>query len=72
MSEPHDVNWKRFEVLFADTRQDPGNQGYHTPTDKLDVAHLTAMAIQINADYSTMPVSARNFEIWIDDVSFIK
>ena len=67
-----DANWKRFEVLFADARQDPGNHGYHPPADQLDLAELTAMAIQINANYSTTPTSARDFEIWIDDVSFIK
>jgi hypothetical protein len=67
-----DTTWKRFEVLFVDTKQDPGNGGYHTPADKLDVAHLTAMAIQINADYSTGSVRANDFEIWIDDVHFVK
>ena len=67
-----DTTWKRFQVLFVDTRQDPGNGGYHTAADRLDVAHLTAMAIQINADYSTGLPAARDFEIWLDDVSFIK
>ena len=33
---------------------------------------LTAMAIQVNADYSTGSAKARDFEIWLDDVSFIK
>ncbi len=33
-----DTTWKRFQVLFVDTRQDPGNGGYHTPADRLDVA----------------------------------
>ena len=28
-----DTTWKRFEVLFADTKQDPGNLGYHTADD---------------------------------------
>jgi len=67
-----DTTWKRFQVLFVDAKQDPGNGGYHTSTDRLDVAHLTAMAIQINADYSTGLPQANNFEIWIDDVSFIR
>jgi hypothetical protein len=66
------TEWKRFEILFADTRQDPGNIGYHTPDDKLDAAHLTAMAIQVNVNYDTMPRSARDFEIWLDDVQFIR
>ncbi len=67
-----DTTWKRFVILFADTRQDPGNGGYHTPADRLDVAHLTAMAIQINMNYDTTPKSVRDFDLWIDDVSFIK
>jgi hypothetical protein len=40
--------------------------------DRLTVDKLTAMAIQINADYSTGSPRARDFEIWIDDVTFIK
>jgi hypothetical protein len=67
-----DTTWKRYQVLFVDTKQDPGNGGYHTPADRLDVAHLTAMAIQINADFSSGSPVARDFEIWIDDVTFIK
>jgi hypothetical protein len=64
--------WKRFEVLFVDTRQDPGNLGYKPPGDRLSADKLTAMAIQINADYSTGSARARNFEIWLDDVAFIR
>jgi hypothetical protein len=67
-----DTTWKRYQVLFVDTKQDPGNGGYHTPTDRLDLAHLTAMAIQINADFSSGAAVARNFDIWVDDVTFIK
>jgi hypothetical protein len=67
-----DTNWKRFEILFVDTRQDPGNGGYHPPSNTLTVDKLTAMAIQVNADYSTGSAQARDFEIWLDDVSFIK
>ena len=66
------TDWKRFEVLFDDTRQDPGNLGYHTADDKLDTSNLTAMAIQVNVNYDTTPKSARDFEIWLDDVTFIK
>ena len=67
------TDWSRFQVLFVDTRQDPGNGGYHLPgADRLSVDKLTAMAIQINADYSTGSPRARDFEIWIDDVTFIK
>jgi hypothetical protein len=66
------TDWKRFEVLFDDARQDPGNPGYHTTADKLDATQLTAMAIQVNVNYDTMPKSARDFEIWLDDVTFIR
>jgi hypothetical protein len=66
------TTWKRFEVLFVDTKQDPGNGGYHLPSDRLTVDKLTAMAIQVNADYSTGSPVARDFELWIDDVTFIK
>ena len=66
------TDWQRFEVLFEDTRQDPGNLGYHTSDDKLDVAELTGMAIQVNVNYDTTPKSARDFEVWLDDVTFIK
>jgi hypothetical protein len=67
-----DTTWKRFQVLFVDLRQDPGNGGYHPPTDRLTVDKLTAMAIQINPDYSTGSPVARDFEIWLDDVSFVR
>ncbi len=30
------------------------------------------MAIQVNANYDTRPKSARDFEIWLDDVYFLK
>jgi hypothetical protein len=67
-----DTTWKRFQVLFVDTKQDPGNLGYHPPGDRLTADKLTAMAIQVNADYSTGSAQARDFEIWLDDVTFIK
>jgi hypothetical protein len=67
-----DTSWKRFEVLFADTKQDSFNPGLKSPSDKLDVSKLMGIAIQINSDHSTMPPTANDFEVWIDDVSFIK
>jgi hypothetical protein len=67
-----DTTWKRFQILFVDTRQDPGNAGYHPPGDRLSLDKLTAMAIQINADYSTGAPVARDFDLYIDDVTFIK
>jgi len=68
-----DTTWRRFEVLFADAKQDPGNAGWTIPPgDKLVVSQLTGMAIQVNADYSSGSAKANDFEIWIDDVEFIK
>ena len=66
------TEWKRFEVLFADTKQDRDNLGQQSPGNMLQVNQLMGMAIQVNADYSTTPASANDFEIWVDDVSFIK
>jgi hypothetical protein len=68
-----DTTWKRFEVLFADTKQDQFNAGLKSPGDKLDVSQLMGMAIQVNSDHSdpAMP-KPNNFEIWIDDVAFVK
>jgi len=72
MSVQLNTSWQRIQVLFVDARQDPGNGGYKPPSRKLTVDKLTAMAIQVNADYSTGQAKPRDFEIWIDDVSFIK
>lgn len=67
-----DTEWRRFDILFADTQQDQYNPGFHTDANKLDSAHLTGMAIQVNADYSSGSAAANDFELWIDDVNFIK
>jgi hypothetical protein len=67
-----DTEWKRFDIYFADTKQDQYNPGFHTEADHLDTSHLTGMAIQVNADYSTGKAAANDFELWIDDVNFIK
>jgi hypothetical protein len=67
-----DMTWRRFEILFADTKQDADNPGLVPADDKLDVAHLLGMAIQVNADFSTTPPTANDFELWIDDVQFIR
>ena len=66
-----DTTWKRFEVLFADTKQDRYNLGQKDPGDKLNLAQLTGMSIQANSDQSTVPPTANDWEIWIDDVTFI-
>jgi hypothetical protein len=66
------TTWKRFEILFADTKQDSTNPGFKPTPDKLDTTRLLGMAIQVNADFSTMPPTANNFELWIDDIQFIR
>jgi hypothetical protein len=67
-----DTTWKRFDILFADTDQDQYNPGYHTSADKLDVHHLTSMTIEVAAGYVGGNPTANDFEMWIDDVSFIE
>ena len=67
-----DTTWKRFDIMFADTLQDQYNKGFHTAANKIDTAHLTAMAIQVNADFSTTPPTPNDYEIWVDDINFIK
>jgi hypothetical protein len=66
------TTWKRFEVLFADTKQDTGNPGYKPTPDRLDTTRLLGMAIQVNANFGTTPVSANDFELWIDDLQFLR
>ena len=66
-----DMNWKRFEILFADAKQDRFNPGQKSPGDMLDVAHLVGMALQVNSDHSSEPPTANDFEIWLDDVAFV-
>ncbi|MES1207196.1 MAG: hypothetical protein ABUS79_14765 [Pseudomonadota bacterium] len=67
-----DTTWKRFEILFADAKQDRFNPGQKSPGDKLDLTHLEGMAIQVNTDRADGGRMANDFEIWIDDVGFIK
>jgi hypothetical protein len=68
-----DTTWKRFEILFADTKQDRFNPGQKSPGDKLDVTQLEGMAIQVNTErVADGGRVANDFEIWIDDVAFIK
>lgn len=66
------TTWQRFDVLFADTQQDANNAGQGSPSMMLDVAHLTSMAIQVNAIYNADgTVSPNDFSLWIDDVYFL-
>lgn len=66
-----DTTWKRFDILFADAMQDKYCSGYN-PAGMLDLRHLVSFAIQVNANFSTTPTSSNDFEIWIDDVRFIR
>jgi hypothetical protein len=66
------TEWKRFDIYFEDTQQDQYNPGFHTDADKLEVAHLTSMAIQVNAIYVDSKATANDFELSIDDVNFIR
>jgi hypothetical protein len=73
MSYEINTEWKRFDIMFADTAQDEYNKGFHREdADYLDTEHLTAMAIQVNAIYVNSVATANDFELWIDDVNFIK
>lgn len=67
-----DTTWRRFDILFADTQQDFFNPGFHTAENKLDTKHLTSMAVQISATYVDDRATPNDFEIWIDDVYFMK
>ena len=67
-----DTTWKRFEILFADAKQDRFNPGQQSPGNKLDLTQLEGMAIQVNTDRTDGGRVANDFEIWIDDVGFIK
>jgi hypothetical protein len=67
-----DTHWKQFNLYFADTQQDQYNTGYVPPGNKLDVGHMLGFAIQVNANYTTTPQTANNFEIWVDDVEFLR
>jgi hypothetical protein len=68
-----DTEWKRFDILFADTKQDQYNPaGSLTGGTQIEVAHLTGMAIQVNANYVGTAASPNDFEIWVDDVNFIR
>ncbi|HEX7506740.1 MAG TPA: hypothetical protein VF550_08195 [Polyangia bacterium] len=67
-----DTTWKRFDILFADTQQDFYNPGFHTAEDRIDTKHLTSIAIQVGTLYVNGSATANDFEIWIDDVYFIR
>jgi hypothetical protein len=67
-----DSTWRRFEILFSDMKQDSTNPGRKSPNDTLATSQITGMAIQINTDHSTVPPTPTNWEMWLDDVHFIK
>jgi len=67
-----DDTWRRFEILFSDMKQDRTNPGRQSPGNTLAVSQITGMAIQVNTDHSTVPPTPTNWELWLDDVAFIK
>jgi hypothetical protein len=67
-----DTTWKRFDVFFADAQQDFYNPGFHTAANVLDTKHLTSLAIQVSALYVNDSAAPNDFELWLDDVYFIK
>jgi hypothetical protein len=67
-----DATWRRFDIFFADAKQDKYNGGQKSPGDTVDVKHLVSFAIQVNANFTTNPISPNDFEIWLDDVRFIR
>ena len=67
-----DLDWKRFEILFSDMKQDRTNPGKQSPSNTLAVSQITGMSIQVNTDHSTTPPKPTNWEMWLDDVSFIR
>jgi hypothetical protein len=71
-NDQFDLTWKRFDILFSDTLQDPYNRGFHTSADRLDVHHLTRVDIQVGVTYVNGTPRANDFELWIDDVRFIE
>jgi len=67
-----DTTWRRFEILFSDMKQDRTNPGRQSPGNTLAVSQITGMAIQVNTDHSTVPPTPTNWELWLDDVAFVK
>jgi hypothetical protein len=66
-----DTTWRKFDVLFADAKQDKYCSGYN-PAGMLDLKHLVSFAIQVNANFTAIPTAPNDFELWIDDVRFIR
>jgi len=75
MDKKFDTTWRRFDVMFADTQQDKDNKpGYLlVAPDHVDLKHLTAFAVQVNAIHNMdNTVTANDFEIWLDDIYFLR
>ena len=67
-----DTTWRRFEILWDDMKQDATNPGRQSPGNKLNVDKITGIRIQVNTNHDTDPPTATNWEMWLDDVSFVK
>jgi hypothetical protein len=67
-----DSTWRKFEILFEDMKQDATNPGRQSPGNVLNVDKITGIRIQVNTNHDTDPPTATNWEMWLDDVSFLK
>jgi hypothetical protein len=61
------TEWQEFEVLYADL----GQSGFGTPEPALDAAHVYACQFLISTDANNGN-SGQAFDLWIDDIYFIK
>jgi hypothetical protein len=66
---PLTADWTVFEVPFADAIQDPGNPST-TRIPTFDKSKITAIQIQINANYVDGGAVPNDFECWFDDLHF--
>ena len=67
-----DSTWRRFEILFSDMKQDATNPGRQSPGNVLKVDQINGIRIQVNTNHDTDPPTPTNWELWLDDVSFVK
>ena len=68
-----DTTWRRFEILFADMKQDRTNPGKPVAGQQAG-GRRRSPAWRSRSTPTTAPTRRRptNWEMWLDDVSFIK
>lgn len=59
-----DTTWRRFEVHFADMKQDPLNPGQQSPGNVVDSSRLTTIVFRVGP--------GQNWEMWVDDVTMVR